>query len=574
MLIVTCVLILKIDTRPTRRKQVVRTLERVISSGEREDQLTAAFHLFFGGAATNDVIPILSPLLKSVPADDTRRLWVAGAIFQGADPDGEHETLREEAMWLLFEALESNDPYSILVASIALQQEKVESPESCRALLRACEISADEFRIMIVGQLGRIGANQPEVIEKLLTLAGSAAEAEGVRLAAIQSLARVTERQSAIDHLLFQLLRDPNRSVIQQAAGVLQHRRGQLPDAAADILISLLDHPDANFRGMAALLLAEIPAARGRTIPILVEALGQEDDEEIAEALAVAIGQGGESAFPLVVDKIESAGLSLLPRYHYALLELARRNVPEAAELLLHHNPRVRQAVAWVLNSLGLGAVEAIPLLNAMLEREDSALVQDALIALRGFGVRGAERATNLGKLLTAHDAGVRMSAETILASLGPAAVPALQELRHPATEPEREAIDRCLTKLHGLHQTREVLLTGVEGVTDESDLELFSLVADLLQESGPLSFRTLSTLLTERQQAGTIREDLPCSDSKIRLVIRKLEENLSQATGDSVQLIDRSSTKKGGLTEEGKQYFRKAQDYLERLRSACSRRR
>lgn len=572
LLRVTCMIVIKCDSRVNRRNQAVAALEKIIRTGTLEERLQAVYILFDCKAISEEFVPVLASLLKTVPADDLRRLWVAGAIFLGADPEGEHEELREEAMWLLFDAQESSNSDAVLFAAMALSHEKVESPESCRALLMNCEVATTPERIIIVGQLGKIGANQPGVVKALIAMAGSTSEAEGVRLSAIISLMHVKAASSAVNGMLLQLMHDPSRTIVLQAAGTLQHRQGQIPDAALEILVSRLNHPDATFRGASALLLMDIPGACGCAVPTLLKALEQEEDEEIAETMVVAIGYGGESALQLVAETIESADLSRLPRYQYAFSELTRHHVQAAARYLGHNNHRIRQSAAWALNNLGIAAHEAIPILNPLLESHDPRQVRDVLIALQRIGVRGADYAHNLAKLLSSTDETTRRYAEAILVSIGAGAVPALQELRNSVNQQEQAAIDRCLAQLHRLHQTQEVVSSGVDGVTNETDLELFCHVADLLMESGALSLRSLKSELVKRKRAGAIREDLPCSDAKIGMLIRELEECWSQAVGYPIKLIDRSSTKKGGLTEEGQRYLRKTREYLERLRNARSR--
>lgn len=91
-------------------------------------------------------------------------------------------------------------------------------------------------------------------------------------------------------------------------------------------------------------------------------------------------------------------------------------------------------------------------------------------------------------------------------------------------------------------------------------------LVAELLLERGPLSFRDLSRVLQEPQEKA-IRDDLPCSESQIRLTIQRLEKKWGDFWGIPIRLLDRSGTSKGGLSEEmGYRYFRQSQKYLERL--------
>lgn len=550
-------------------RRAVRVLENALARGVLDDRLLAACFLLYTSGITERAIPDLSRLADDTPKDDARQLWVAGAIFRAANPEGEYEELRVKAMWQLLDALRrANDPGRVLYAAIALRDEQVRVPQICSSLLDACQSADESTRLAIIGQLGKIGGVHPPVAAVLTALVSSPGEPTGIRMAAIQSLAFTPPDEPGIDDVLIRAMRDRNRDIFLQAASVLHRRRGAFPQAAVDLLLSYLSHSEAWFRGAAALCLADDPAGLRQAIPLLIQRVNVEEDNEIAETAVVALGKGGEAAFQPITDALESCTLHQLQRFQYALLEVSREDPARTARLMATGENRIGQAAAWVLGTLGPRASEAVPILHELLDSGQPERVQNALVALRTIGPAAAPCTESLARLLSHEVVDIRVWSEAVLVSIGPVIVPRLLALRNALPVSSHAARDRILASFPSL-PARAASDTGVEGVKSKSDLELFGHVAALLTEHGPLSFRKLAEKLGVLQQAGKVRDGLPCSDGQIRLVVARLEEAWSQKAGQDVRLIDRSKTRKGGLTPDGHRYARLAREYLERLRES-----
>lgn len=558
-------ILLKCDPRPSRRRQVIGALERLLRTGTRDEQLFVAYQIYFQQLGSELLVSPLEALFQAVAADDPRRLWVAAALFQSADPDGKHEALREQAMWELFEGLKSPNISMILIAARALQHEQVHLPETCQTLIRAAEGASEDDRMLILAQLGSIGGADEFVVDFLMSVAGNVREPVTVRGGAIQSLAHCSARPQAINRLLYSLMQEDG-GLILQAGSVLQHRLGELPEKTTESIIPWLQQADPIRRALAAQMLMEIPKGCSIAGPDLLKALEQEEDEEVAEAIILAVGHGGEGMVQKVVQAMEAASLSRLHRYQYALLELAPQHVQETSHLLMSHHSRIRRSAALAMHHLGSRIAGALPLINELLGSSDHAIVEDALVALQNVRVHGVPCAEALGRLLASPNYAIRTQAEAILVSIGVGAIPALEDLRHSSGPAEIEAIDRCLSQLHRLNQIQGVAPAGVDGILKAQDLELFCLMAELLQDSGPMSFERLGSQLAARQMAGTISNDLRCSPSKIRLLIAQLEQSWSDFSGTAIQLISRGNRKKGELTASGQHYLKKSREYLERL--------
>ncbi|MGL5094204.1 MAG: hypothetical protein ACRDD1_01355, partial [Planctomycetia bacterium] len=227
---------------------------------------------------------------------------------------------------------------------------------------------------------------------------------------------------------------------------------------------------------------------------------------------------------------------------------------------------RIGRAAAWVLSTLGPRASAAVPILHELLDGGRPERAQYALIALRAIGPAAAPCTESLARLLAHEIVEIRVWSEATLVGIGPVVVPRLTALRNALPVSSHAALDRVLAGVPSL-PVRAAPDPGVEGVRSKNDLELFVHVAALLTEHGPLSFRKLAEKLEAFRQAGKVSADLPCSDGQIRLVVARLEDAWSRKAGEDVRLIDRSKTRKGGLTPDGRRYARTAREYLERFR-------
>ena len=100
--------------------------------------------------------------------------------------------------------------------------------------------------------------------------------------------------------------------------------------------------------------------------------------------------------------------------------------------------------------------------------------------------------------------------------------------------------------------------------IENQSWLATFCLVAQFL-EVGPMSFRALSKKFQELKKRGMLPTGVHAHPRTIESHIEKLERRLGELRGGNpVRLTTRDSTRKGGLTPEGRKLLPNIRKHLQ----------
>ena len=204
--------------------------------------------------------------------------------------------------------------------------------------------------------------------------------------------------------------------------------------------------------------------------------------------------------------------------------------------------------------------------MEPLLRSNDKAFVRDTLIAFGRIGPAGRTAARSLGQLLLDADSVIREWAEQAVMSIGFEAIAALEALRLEAEDESQPIFDRMLKRLtHAVPHVIAPTPVGVEGITDDDDLNRFAIVGKLISDHGPMSFRKLEAAIEEMKKTDQAPADLTSSAGQLRTTIDRLEEALTTSGSSRVRLLDRGKNRKGGLTERGRSFLRKVVQYLGR---------
>ena len=246
-------------------------------------------------------------------------------------------------------------------------------------------------------------------------------------------------------------LRDDDQSVRLEAAY-------NLPDIGPDtkhnvlILIEvLLENKDPDVRRYVASALGEINLEPELTVPALIQALEDEDQNVRAHAL-VALVQIGPPAVPKLVEfltsrqdlaKASSANQKIDQPYAYAALALMDIGAPAVSPLLEavrsnysqgEGNAALFRYTSFILKEIG---EPSVPTLIEFL-KEDSGpnLRLLALLTLFEIGPDAREATPALAELLTGETQDFRQEAARVLAAIGPDAAPVIvNALKHEDAE-------------------------------------------------------------------------------------------------------------------------------------------
>lgn len=566
--ILACQLVMTSDNRPIPQRQALQTLRELAEQGPEFERILAINYLLKTRNISKELVPSMISLRDSLKEGQSRVL-IAAAIYQALDwnDKGELEVLWHEAVNQLLAAFDSKQPLDRLIAAEALQHVELHKAQIRQSILESCQSAKGLDRVMLLSYLAKLAGTEKEIVSALISFALKESDDAEERIAAIQSMTHLPAEQSDVDEVLTTLAQSQNWNIALAAITCLTARRGSLPKPVVERLTANISHPSPDVRCLSAGFLADHFETAEEFYPHLVHQLAMEDTQQAGEAILKALGRGGQAALSAVVAAMEQVEPHQLSIFQSAMLEFAEHAVHEVAQLLTASDGRVRGSAVGVLQTRGPLAKPIVPFLSGLLESEDRETVQNALILLSSIGPASLDCFEKLVALLQSSDQDMRVLAQGVFWKIGPVCVAPLRKARRKFPEWERDTIDECLRLLAHSYESEDLLLAGVDGVTDENDLELFCLVAEMLLERGPLSFRELSKLL-QQPQGKAIRDELPCSEGQIRLTIQRLEKAWGTFWGIPIRLLDRSGTSKGGLSEEmGHRYLRQSQKYLERLR-------
>lgn len=540
-------------------KFLLKNLER----GSFEERLSTVFWMFWGKITKEVHVPVMRSIWRRIPKDDNRRLWAIGAAYQGAAPDGPHADIRSTAMTELRNSLRCNDPYSVVLAALAFSTERLHEQECLRRMIEACECDDQELRPVFVSMLVKICGARREVIDYLLSLICGECETP-LKIAAVIALARSPDSNPEVDRALLEAMKCEEWNVLTQATAALSVRNNGLPRKAAYVLVSWLDHVDPSIRGTAVRLLWDAGAETVvRVFESLRERLDNEEDQEIALAVSVAIGLGGLDVLPKLVKGLERCPVQSVAYYQSSLYGIGMKHPNEIAKLLGSQNEKVRRTVALVFTSMGSDAAAAADTIAKLLKSKDEGVVRDALVAIRSLGPSGLPAIKLLGRLLDHENESFRVWSKDAILGIGPVAIPELDAMRKRASKRMNTTLVEILKHLAKMVVSTPTVTTSVDGVNDETELSRFVAIGTLLAESGAMSFLKLEKALELRN------DELSLSASTIRRTIESLEQKWSQSTGKEIILVDRTANAKGGITKIGKQYLRRSQGYLAQIHEA-----
>ncbi len=561
-----CSFAVRIRPKSEYAERANRILSDNLSRGSQEDRLQTAYVIFYNDVASDTHVPHLVTIWKNTPADDNRRLWVAGAIFHGASPDGAHGEIRLEMMKELRSALKSEDMYSVLMASLSFRSDRIHQGESEKALLHAARVAEKDFRYVLIGHLVRACGPSQQVIEFLTEVASNENEDIVARVFAIVALARTPNDLTDVDAAMMTLLTSHHWNIVSNAVSAIAARNGTLPPVVIDKLVGFLNHDEVNFRGSAVRHLLDAgPNVLRPLHSLLVQRLADEEDEAVLEAIVVAIAATGTDALPLLEKAIEESSLSRIVFYQYTLFAIGRRHAAEVAGLMESENARVRQATAWALQSMASDAAPAIGVLQRLLASEDQDILRDVLISMRQIGPSALPATQRLAQLLDHRDESIRNWASDAILMIGPNAIGELQNAMRRASGDQRTAIESVIQQIAriALPEVSRPAVVSIDGVNEEDLLERFVLMGEVLNVTGPLSFLKLERAIAERHP------DSSCSASTLRRTVDTLEQQWSEFAGKEIVLIDRQRNAKGEITKVGKRYLKRAQEFLEQVRSS-----
>lgn len=281
------------------------------------------------------------------------------------------------------------------------------------------------------------------------------------RLQAARDLGRLgwLARES-LPHLT-QTLNDGDPKVREAAA----HAIGLMGPDALPMLTEMLTHPDKYVRRHAAWALGKLGPLAGPALPALCEAL-KDPDPRTASGIAQALGNmgaDGADAVPSLAEAMRGTNIVLCRLAAKALSQIGPPAVSTLIAHLQHSDPFVRGESALAIGWMGPVAKSAVPYLAQVVRgpRAVSILTPPpSLCPARGNALRGTIQSDTQTPPQTpppetgSPDESCRVYAAQALGRIGPAATPALGDLRDAVRsgfESLRTAASQAVRLIQGL---------------------------------------------------------------------------------------------------------------------------
>lgn len=195
-----------------------------------------------------------------------------------------------------------------------------------------------------------------------------------VRQEAICSLVPYGQRALALEPQLIDALRDPNDLVRWEAARVLGVIEADPKKVGPALLAAFKKESNARAQRMFAERLGHYPVVSRESVPLLIQRLDEDGNEDVREACATGLGTLRKEPKQSVPALLKAAKDPSSPVRNQAIMSLgrfgkeARDGVPVIIAAL--HDQKTRSMAALVLAQFGPDASDAVPELIKMLKEE------------------------------------------------------------------------------------------------------------------------------------------------------------------------------------------------------------
>jgi HEAT repeat protein len=242
----------------------------------------------------------------------------------------------------------------------------------------------------------------------------------------------------------------------RQLVGATLCELGTAAKSATPVLVRSLKDKTARSPGVTIAILGSIGADPKEVLPVLIPALEDRQQRDIALRVICSFGPAAKEALPALRrairdeqahdDEQKAASLILIE----PLAGIGADAVPLLMEFLQEKSAGFQSYSADALAKIGPAAKPALPALVKLLKSDDSEVRRDVAIALWKID-KNTEGVPALAALLKEPARYLAEPAAMVLGQMGPAARPALPELREALMHPNegvRDAVLKAISKI------------------------------------------------------------------------------------------------------------------------------
>lgn len=369
-------------------------------------------------------------------------------------------------------------------------------------------------------------------------------------------IARGTD--AAADTLLAMLFADDPYLIQGAVMGFAE--TGQLPDDALERLTELTCADNEDIRVAALNGLRMLGPRAEPALPRLLERVGVDTGVRVSDVLADALAAIGAAAAPDVISLMRQCDWRTVPTLGIALARMGDAGALAVVTALeVEQDDRVRGMLVGVLRDMPESAkANVVPALFALLDRTRDGFVANVVVtAIASAGTAAVQAVPALVRCFLSADDELAFRIEQVLLSIGPGALPALEQALETASNEDKHRLARLTASLWSAgDEDFEVY----ESLGDDKVWMQFECVADLLMEQ-PMSFKAMESEIELRRGAGRMPDGFPISERSLLDAIEAVEGHLLR------RMVKRTPGRPSELTDEARRIAGDVKEYLHRKR-------
>lgn len=445
----------------------------------------------------------------------------------------------------------------VMMSAIGLLYGDPSAPEAVEAITPILLSGTPDAQYPVLTAIKRHGPGAvgfSDALRRLIADAHVRSDVRGYAGSVLGWVARGTD--AAADTLLAMLFADDPYLIQGAVMGFAE--TGQVPDDALERLTELTSAGNEDIRVAALNGLRMMGPRAESALPQLLERVGVDTSVRASDALADALAAIGAPAVPGIISLMRQCDWRTIPTLGIALTRMGDAGAQAVvAALEVEREDHVRGMLVGVLRDMPESAkASVVPALSLLLDRTRDGFAANVIVtAIESAGTAAVQAVPSLVRCLLAADDELAFRIEQALRSIGPAALPALEETLEAASKDEKH---RLAGLTASLWSAGDGDFEVYESLGNDKIWARFEYYLELLAEGFTSSAR-MEAELARRRRAGLIANEI--SARSLLYAVEAVEAHLSRS------LVKRKPGRRSVLTDDARQIVGEVKEYLRRKR-------